>query len=474
MTNSAMATNTTSSFPDHWKDLLLLDQPLDMDAFKQSDLCAAERSLYMKYNIAYRTSGSISFIASMLLIIHILRSHECLSTTYHRLIFGLSVADIISSFCYILSSTMIPKEMGYLVPFASGNVATCDAQGFLVHFALLVSVGYNCSVCFYYLAIITYNKKYDYIKKKLEPWFHGVSIFIPLVSSIVLLATNAFNGKPGGVCYMMPHDPPHCVGYGEGYIPEGYSIPCGRGGPYDGNAKLRTFMMYGGFLWLLVIAPVIILVTMVRMFRSVAKIEKRMKKYGVGSLRLRATLTAQTANNLESRDFTLKLKKMGKSLFAICCFRCPPRAGDDRDPEGLTRSTKSNSMNSKKRAVLYMAVGYAVAWLLVFCPFFVLVVSMIVSPNNVADSLNIFISAVSPLQGFFNFAVFMASKVRNVRTMSMRRGAITASSDDNDKDQHLTWCQAFCKAYTSRRGLEDKNMRNNNLTERKRRATFLR
>jgi hypothetical protein len=55
MTNSAMATNTTSSFPDHWKDLLLLDQPLDMDAFKQSDLCDAQRSLYMKYNIAYRT-----------------------------------------------------------------------------------------------------------------------------------------------------------------------------------------------------------------------------------------------------------------------------------------------------------------------------------------------------------------------------------------------------------------------------------
>ena len=85
---------------------------------------------------------------------------------------------------------MAPKEMNYLVPFASGNTATCDAQGFLSFFALGVSVGYNCAVCFYYLAIITYNKKFDYIEKKLEPWFHGISISIPLVVSVIVLVTN--------------------------------------------------------------------------------------------------------------------------------------------------------------------------------------------------------------------------------------------------------------------------------------------
>ena len=142
------------------------------------------------------TSGSISFIASMLLVTHILRSHEYLSTTYHRLIFGLSCADIISSFCHALSSTMVPKEMNYLVPFASGNIVTCDAQGFLIWFANGVSMSYNCAVCFYYfLAIITYNKKHDYIEKKLEPWFHGISISIPLVYSIIYLVTKSFKQR---------------------------------------------------------------------------------------------------------------------------------------------------------------------------------------------------------------------------------------------------------------------------------------
>ncbi len=91
-----VVTNITSSFPDNWNDLLQLDQPLDMDAFLQSDLLAARRSFELKRTIAEMTSGSISFIASMLLVGYILRSYESLSTTYHRLIFGLSAADIIS------------------------------------------------------------------------------------------------------------------------------------------------------------------------------------------------------------------------------------------------------------------------------------------------------------------------------------------------------------------------------------------
>ena len=101
--------------------------------------------------------------------------------------------------CYILSSTMVPKGLNYFVPFASGNVATCDAQGFLITFANGISLLYNCSICLYYLAIITYNKKSDYIKKKLEPWFHGISILLPLVDCVITgLATNACNGTNGG------------------------------------------------------------------------------------------------------------------------------------------------------------------------------------------------------------------------------------------------------------------------------------
>jgi hypothetical protein len=214
--------SSSSSFPDTWHDLFLLDQPLDMDAFLQSDVLAAKRNAIMKDCITFIAAGSISFIASMLLVVHILRSHECLSTTYHRLVFGLSVGDIISSFCHVLSSTMVPAELRYFIPFASGNIATCDAQGVLLTFGIGISLNYNCCICFYYLAIITYNKKHDYIRRKLEPGFHGISILFPLVINVILLTTNAFNGRGGGVCNVREYNPPHCIGYEAGDIPEGY------------------------------------------------------------------------------------------------------------------------------------------------------------------------------------------------------------------------------------------------------------
>jgi hypothetical protein len=412
------ATNTTTSFRDDWAELYQLDQPLDMEAFLQSNLLAAKRNTYMFQSIAHMVTGSISFIASMLLIIHILRSHDGLSTTYHRLIFGLSACDIISSFAFALSSTMVPKEMSYLVPFARGNIMTCDAQGFLIFVAVIGSLFYNCSICFYYLAIITYNKNYDYIREKLEPWFHGISILAPLASIVIMSITRAFNGPDGGTCYGEPYTPPHCIGYEVGEIPRGYSISCGRGSKNDDHAELRNITLLTGNVITLVIAPVIIVVSMIIMYRSVRKIEKQIQNYGVGALRLRTRVSLATpADNSDYHQETNGVIPKIKRRFGK--FMCLKRTRK-------TNITKSNAMKSQKRAVLHMAIGYAGAWLLVWYPVAAFYFPKAFADKDLysaaSDTTLIMLSCMQPLQGFFNFLVFMAPKVRNIRTMTIRGG----------------------------------------------------
>jgi hypothetical protein len=340
------------------------------------------------------------------------------------------------------------------------------------------------------LAIITYNKKYDYIKKNLEPWFHGISIFFPLVFSVILLATNTYNGPEGGNCTVVPYDPPHCIGYKAGEIPEGYSIPCGRGGADDSHAELRTIALSVVAFTRLIITPLIILVTMVRMFRSITKIEKQIQKYGVSALRgLRRTRTPAAPTNNdnsihqhEASYFANKFRKLRKCLcllmtdtsqrnhrFPILFFLCPcaGEAGCD-DPESRQlRRTKSNQMASQKRAVLYMAYGYAGAWLLTWSAHFVSII-IFFAKSYPPDIALIFMSWMAPLQGFFNFLVFMAPKVRTTRTLAMRWARTDSSDNNNQNQQHLTWCQAFYRAYMDRgRRLEDRNMRSNNRTERR-------
>lgn len=102
------------------------------------------------------------------LVWKILRSQIGLSSTFQRLLFGLCVADILWPFSFILSTLMIPKEVDYLYLNSRGTVTTCNAQGFLQIVGFSGSL-YNCSICVHYLAIVTYNKSDEFIRKKIEP-----------------------------------------------------------------------------------------------------------------------------------------------------------------------------------------------------------------------------------------------------------------------------------------------------------------
>ena len=209
------------------RKLLVDNKPLDWD----DELVLTEKQLFDHMTITnlLRTSASISIIASALLIAHILRSHLRLSTTYHRLVLGLSIPDVLFSSTFVLGPLMVPKEMKYEIPGALGTVGTCTAQGFIYMVTLGMSTYYkNCSICCYYLAIIKYNKSDAYIAKKLEGWLHGIPITVSLFTGLVFMAGKYFNPW-GTFCFQAPYNPPHCNGYDDGVTVEekGFSIPCG-------------------------------------------------------------------------------------------------------------------------------------------------------------------------------------------------------------------------------------------------------
>jgi hypothetical protein len=426
--NTINTTNTTT-FPDSWYDLWKLDQPLDFEAFLNSDLLATIRNQIKTLDIIFRTTGSVSTIASACLVVHILRSHHGLSTTYHRLVFGLCIGDILSSFGQALTSTMVPKEMHYVVPGAQGNTTTCTAQGFLLTVGVTVANLYNCSICLYYLSIIRYNKKDEYIRNKLEPWFHGISIVIPLVCGFIAIAMKGYNAS-GAVCFIVPNDPPHCIGYENGETPEGFSIPCGRG---DGGENPILYLVTSivGYGSMMIITPTIIAGTMILMYRSVSKIEQRMRNYGVNALRLKARSGGGNRGDNAETNSTRSANDQGimsriKRLFMHMIPPCLHSRDDQPRPP-----SRSNRATSQKRAILHMATSYALAWALVWIPFMIAFFL-----NKSSYELYIFNACLTPLQGLFNFLVFMSPKVRNAKRS--RRG------------ENLTWHQAFIKAYMSR------------------------
>ena len=420
----------------------------DFSEYLESDDFVSRYNRNKLQSIIFRTSGSLSTIASTCIIVHILRSHHGLSTAYHRLVFGLSIGDVLASFFgYVLDSTMAPKELDYVVPFAMGNQATCDAQGFLLTSGAGIALSYNSSICLYYLAIVTFNKTDGYIRTKLEPWLHGISLSIPLILPSMILAINGFNSE-GGVCWFTPNREIHCAGLESGEIREGFTIPCGRGDGKENPALrqvLETFMICHIFL-----TPAVIVVTMALMYRTVYNVERKMRKYGVGALRLReerrnsyASAFSGIAPNGNSNgtppdagDSKRILVQWLKSK--ICCINSSCIAG------GRSPISRSNTASSQKRSILHRAAGYVFAWAVSWIPWFLAV-------TRTSGVFMVYVNAIFlPLQGFFNFIVFMYPKVISAKQGRSTRRRRSSSGTSNDGVGEVSWYQAFVKAYISR------------------------
>jgi hypothetical protein len=112
-------------------------------------------------------------------------------STKHRLLAGMSVCDILSSSAWFLTSWPIPEDMPFGL-WNIGNRETCSAQGFFLQLAI-GTVIYNACLALYYLLVIRYGWKNEYISKHVEPWMHFVAIGFALSTGVAGLALHIFN-----------------------------------------------------------------------------------------------------------------------------------------------------------------------------------------------------------------------------------------------------------------------------------------
>jgi len=133
----------------------------------------------MDYTILVpRYTGGLSSMSSILIVYIILRSEKRLSSIYHRIMFGMSLADLLSSISIALSTlpmpSSMPKEEEYLYKnwqgrTRLGNTYTCNAQGFFQSFGFITTIHYNCMLCVYYACAIAFAMQDKTIKKRVEP-----------------------------------------------------------------------------------------------------------------------------------------------------------------------------------------------------------------------------------------------------------------------------------------------------------------
>jgi hypothetical protein len=147
-----------------------------------------------------RFTGSLSAISSALIIYVIMRSQTRLSSIYHRIMFGMSIADICGSIAMALTSLPMPSYMSKEEIFGYhwagtrlGNTSTCNAQGFFATFGTTSMVLFNAMLCVYYACAIAFTMKEKNIKKYVEPVLLGLPLVVGLGLAVPPLFYELYN-----------------------------------------------------------------------------------------------------------------------------------------------------------------------------------------------------------------------------------------------------------------------------------------
>ena len=144
------------------------------------------------------TTGACSSFCSLVIMYLILKSRSKLSTIYHRLIFCLSIYEVIISIAIAFTTLPMPKDMIYnqFNGLILGNTSTCSAQGFLFILGAQSAGLYNSFLMVYYLLSIRYQMPDANISKLVEPLMHAYTTAFGFSISISLLVFDAYNPTP--------------------------------------------------------------------------------------------------------------------------------------------------------------------------------------------------------------------------------------------------------------------------------------
>ena len=225
---------------------------------------------------------------------------------------------------------------------------------------------------------------------------------------------------------MRDYNPPHCEGFEAGEIPPGYKIPCGDG--KEGNNTKGNYLVYSLFTLPIYFAtPVVLTVTMSMCYRKVLQNEKKALNYGANQIRQSIALNARQQADMAATGRRASMMNSFRSTFSnmVSYFS---------EQTSMQRSLDLQ----KSRLVFYRAVSYGMAYVLCYGLMTFLIIfrlTGVILKVETSNSLYLAHAILSPLQGFFNFLIFLHPKVLNHK---------------RKRKLNLSWTGAIMKALKSR------------------------
>ena len=143
-------------------------------------------------------NAGVSCLASTFIVFMILTEPEKgLASPYSRIIFGMSVSDILFSLGIFLSPFMSPKDNPDAL-FAMGTTKSCEGIGFLFLLGVQCLLFYTVFLTYYFTRRIKYKVTPQNFAKKEEKYFHYAFIVLSLGVAVTAAATGSINPQAHG------------------------------------------------------------------------------------------------------------------------------------------------------------------------------------------------------------------------------------------------------------------------------------
>jgi len=373
--------------------------------------------------IAQSCSSLVSVVASTFMAIMIPRSGRKLTTPSRRIIFALSISEIIQSGSIFLSPFLTPNN------WSNGSQLSCDAIGFFVFFGGFGTVAYILSLCLYFLLTIKNNMSDKEFAKKYERYLHPVTIITSFCSTAFLVAIGNVNPLPDGQMCALIENPVGCL--------MNDNIECKRGNSRYALILLGTVPVCIAFLCMVAL--------LTSLYLSVRNQEKKRNNVFRSSFALPAskpqdqgrssysgrmasvhsrwsnTPGQSSAVGSSSRSCTVRESQKDRSYYRRLSFSKRPSAlGSNQGMQSLdNRSLRYRTKGAKvaqrrTRETLQQAILYAAAF---FGTYSLPLISTFIYRKNGNVSLPLAIAAhtILPLGGVANILVYTRTKVITVR-----------------------------------------------------------
>ena len=334
-------------------------------------------ALLMGLPIARTLSSIPSVMGSFFIVQHVLRDPRRRHRTLTRILLGMAANDLLFSSVSVLSSSVVPREMRPWVPFASGSWATCEATGFLTNGAAVSSAIYNASLTFYYLVTIRYGWTESRVRK-VEPCLHFVPMLIGWGTAIPGLPLELYNPTPGR-CFISD--------YPMGCAAPNSTVPCQRGA---NDATSRIFML---LIWVFSVF-VFLVIAMVMIYRKLAEIDQAATNHREGSSPSSFLETSSSSKSFRERTWSRWSNKV---------------ASGGRSKRTLNRLQHQFAT----QAFLYCLVFFF-TWIFQGVTA-ALLQNFAGTSNPIYLPFAILMAIFSPLQGFWNFFIYVRPRYLRYR-----------------------------------------------------------